>query len=87
MAAIALARALDRQGKTSGAIEILPPMVEPRSGDRDDLELDLQLAGLYRKVGREEEAERLEARVQNQLAYADADDVLLTELLYHRNEQ
>ena len=79
MAAIALAQALDRQGKTSGAIEILQPMVEPRSGDRDDLELDSQLAGLYRKVGREEEAERLEARVQNQLAYADADDVLLDE--------
>ena len=87
MAATALAQALDRQGKTSGAIEILAPMAEPRSGDRDDLELDLQLAVLYRKVGREEEAERLEARVQNQLAYADADDVLLTKLLYHRNEQ
>jgi hypothetical protein len=29
-------------------------------------------------VGQEEEAERLEARVQNQLAYADADEVLLT---------
>ena len=87
MAGIALAQALDRRGNTSGAIEVLAPMAGPLSGDRDDLELDLQLAGLYRKVGREEEAERLEARVQNQLAYADADDVLLAKLLYHRNEQ
>jgi len=62
-------------------------MVEPRSGGRDDLELDLELARCYRKVGKDKEAERLEAQVQNQLAYADADDVLLAKLLYHRNEQ
>ena len=80
MAGIALAQALDHRGDTSAAIKILQPMVEPSSGERDDLKLDSQLAHLYRKMGREEEAERLEARVQNQLAYADADEVLLTKL-------
>ncbi|MGH9544922.1 MAG: winged helix-turn-helix domain-containing protein [Terriglobales bacterium] len=83
MAGNALAQALDQQGNTNGAIEILQPMLEPRSGERDDLKLDLHLARLYRKVGREEEAERLEARVQNQLAYADPDDALLAELQHH----
>lgn len=86
MAGIALARALDRRGDTSGAIEILQPMVEPSPGEQDDLKLDSQLAGLYRKMGRAEEAERLEARVENQLAYADPDEELLTELRYHRNK-
>jgi predicted Zn-dependent protease len=86
MAGIALARALDRRGDTSGAIEILQPMVEPSSGEQDHLKLDSQLARLYRKMGRAEEAERLEARVENQLAYADADEELLTELQYHRNK-
>jgi DNA-binding winged helix-turn-helix (wHTH) protein/tetratricopeptide (TPR) repeat protein len=86
MAGIALARALDRRGDTRGAIEILQPMVEPSSGERDDLNLDSQLARLYRRVGREEEAERLEARVENQLAYADGDEALLTELQYHRKK-
>jgi len=86
MAGIALARALDRRGDTDDAIEILQPMVEPSSGERDNLKLDSQLALLYRKVGREREAERLEARVQNQLAYADADEELLAELRYHRNQ-
>jgi len=80
MAGIALAQALDHRGDTSAAIKILQPMMGPSSGERDDLKLDSQLAHLYRKVGREEEAERLEARVQNQLAYADADEVLLTKL-------
>jgi DNA-binding winged helix-turn-helix (wHTH) protein/tetratricopeptide (TPR) repeat protein len=87
MAGIALAQALDQQGKTSSAIEILQSMAEPRSGGRGNLEFDLHLAGLYRKVGREQEAEGLEAQVQNQLAYADADDVLLTKLPYHGNER
>ena len=81
-----LAQALDHHGDTSAAIKILQPMVEPSSGERDDLKLDSQLAHLYRKVGREEEAERLEAHVQNQLAYADADEVLLTKLHDDRNE-
>ena len=61
-------------------------MVEPSSGEPDDLNLDSQLARLYRKMGREEEAERLEARVENQLAYADSDEELLTELRYHRDK-
>ncbi len=86
MAGIALARALDRRGDTDRAIDILQPMAEPSSGERDDLELDVNLAHLFRKVGREEEAERLEARVENQLAYADSDEELLTELRYHRDK-
>jgi DNA-binding winged helix-turn-helix (wHTH) protein/tetratricopeptide (TPR) repeat protein len=86
MAGIALAQALDRRMDTSGAIAILQPMVEPSSGEQDGLKLDSQLARLYRKAGRAEEAEGLEARVENQLAYADSDEELLTELRHHRNK-
>lgn len=80
LAAMALAKALERQGKTEEAIRVLAAAVEsadPIFGTRD---ARLRLAQLYRVQGRPKEAERLEQTVRQSLAFADPDHPLLREL-------
>ena len=73
LAAMALARALERQGKAEEAIRVLAPEVESADVPYTMSDARLRLAQLYRMQGRPKEAERLEQMVQQALAYADPD--------------
>ena len=44
------------------------------------MRVQMELAQLYRKVGREEEAQKIEAELLKLLAYADPDHPMLVEL-------
>jgi tetratricopeptide (TPR) repeat protein len=82
IAAVALAKALERQGKTEEAIRVLAHEVEsdvPYGGK----EARLRLARLYRMQGRPKEAEEQELAVRQSLAYADPDHPLLALLNSH----
>jgi DNA-binding winged helix-turn-helix (wHTH) protein/tetratricopeptide (TPR) repeat protein len=79
LASVALAKALQRQGKTAEAIRVLVAALEsdfPHGGN----DARLLLADLYRQQGRHADAEKLEQEVRQSLAYADPDHPLLLEL-------
>jgi DNA-binding winged helix-turn-helix (wHTH) protein/tetratricopeptide (TPR) repeat protein len=84
-----LARAYEKQGDLDAALRVLQraaagkgkvsPCIGPFGGAwwlRDEL----QLADLYRKMGRMPEAERVENELRKMLIYADADHPILREL-------
>lgn len=76
IAAVALAKALERQGKTEEAIRVLAREVDSGLTITTN-NLYIHLAGLYRRQGRPKEAERLEESVRKSLAWGDPDHPLL----------
>lgn len=88
MGSESLAGALEKEGKLGEAVEILEHLAEAKgracvlySGDGSLwMKTRLQLAGLYRRMGRAGDARRLEDELRQLLAYADSDHILLREL-------
>lgn len=83
-----LATALSQQGDVDGAMRVLELASQQKaraifalaSAVPSWMRTQLLLAKLYRKVGRHEDARRIEAELLGLLAYADPDHVLLREL-------
>lgn len=88
MGSESLAGALEKEGKLGEAVEILEHLAEAKgracmlySGDGTLwMKTRLQLAGLYRRMGRAGDARRLEDELRQLLAYADSDHILLRKL-------
>lgn len=76
------ARALERQGDLPTAIQVMQQGWEQKPGSRalDRIEHKNQLRWLYRKAGREQEAQQIESELVKLLAYADEDHPILREL-------
>lgn len=91
LASEALARAWELQGSLSGAIHVLEQASQEktRAGMRNYAFLWMRgqwrLAQLYRKVGREQEAQKIEAEMLKLLAYADPDHPILLQLQRWQN--
>jgi tetratricopeptide (TPR) repeat protein len=85
-ASAALARIREQQGDLKRAIELLEPIraqrarLYQRGSGSYWLETQFHLAKLYRKAGRQREAEAIEDELRKLLVYADADHVLAREL-------
>ena len=87
LASLELARAWVGKGDPGEAIEVLEraslrkerTFIEHESGALW-LNARAQLAGLYRQVGREEEAQQVEDELRRYLAYADPDHPILLQL-------
>lgn len=83
-----LATALTQQGDAEGAIRVLELASKQKtraifnwvSAAPSWMRTQLLLAKLYRKVGRQEDARRIEGELRGLLAYADPDHVMLREL-------
>jgi predicted Zn-dependent protease len=76
-----LATAHERQGDLAGSLRVLEEACredEPRFGWF--WKIELQLAQLYRTLNRIEDARRIEAKLFNQLRYADEDHPILVQL-------
>jgi tetratricopeptide (TPR) repeat protein len=89
MGSESLAGALEKDGKLGEAVEILERLAEAKGracviygGEHGALWMRtrLQLAGLYRRLGREQEARRIDDELRKLLAYADPDHQLVREL-------
>ena len=92
VAAESLARLYEKEGKLEDALRILRNASEQKVQSYRDpmvgtgmvagywLIAELDMADLYRKMGRAAEAEKLEAGLLKMLAYADADHPILREL-------
>ncbi len=77
MAAEALSRALEQQGNLTEAIEALQSLEDQK---RLEMRARFRLAKLYRKAGRGNEAQRIEADLLRRLAIADPDYPILVAL-------
>ncbi|HKW63213.1 MAG TPA: winged helix-turn-helix domain-containing protein [Candidatus Acidoferrum sp.] len=85
----ALAQAYEKQGNFEAALRVLQRAADPEAKDCPCVALttghwwlrnELQLADLYRKMGRVPEAEKVEDELRKMLIYADADHPILREL-------
>ncbi|MDA2914237.1 tetratricopeptide repeat protein [Acidobacteriia bacterium AH_259_A11_L15] len=85
-AAESLADIWERQGDLPRAIQVLETASQEKKraffgGDAYDwMRVQMGLAQLYRKVGREQDAQKIEAELRKLLAYADPDHALLRQL-------
>ncbi|MEE8201861.1 MAG: tetratricopeptide repeat protein [Candidatus Acidoferrales bacterium] len=85
-AAESLAGIWERQGHLPRAIQVLEATSQEKKrsifggGGYTWMRVQMRLAQLYRKVGREEEAQKIEAELLKLLAYADPDHPLLRQL-------
>jgi len=82
-----LGRFYEQKGDYSNGIRVLEEANRPVPADRRLfaatnalVHVRAHLAGLYRKVGRGEEAEQIEQRLRERLKYADADHPILRQL-------
>jgi hypothetical protein len=73
------ASALEKQGEFAGAMDALKP-TELDDVDGPDLGALYHLAKLYRKVGNDAEAQKIEADLLKRLEYADSDRLILVQL-------
>ena len=88
MAAESLADALQQRGKMDRAVDVLQVAAQqnvrtfnmPRPAGYFWLRTQAQLAQLYRKNGRAQDAEKIEDDLRRLLAYADPDHALLAQL-------
>ncbi len=77
MAAEALSKALEQQRNLTEAIEVLQSLEDQK---RLEMRARFRLAKLYRKAGRGNEAQRIEADLLKRLAFADPDHPILLAL-------
>ncbi|MGH9863436.1 MAG: protein kinase domain-containing protein [Candidatus Acidiferrales bacterium] len=88
-----LARAWEQRGQIHKAVQVLEEAAQQRGQVLNGvsgpfwLRVQWQLAQLYRKTQREDEAQQVEAGLQNLLAYADPDHPILVELKRRRDER
>jgi len=83
-----LAEAYESQGDLQKALQVLEKAAQEKAGTYQWsgpqgfywIRVQWQLAQLYHKVGREGEAERIEAELLRYLAFADADHPILLQL-------
>lgn len=85
LGAESLARAWEQQGNLEKAIEVLEDASQQKNrsypgGAAAWIRVRVRLAQLYRKVGREREAQEIEAELLKLLAYADPDHPILLQL-------
>lgn len=88
IAAPALAQAYLKEGRTASALEVLEDAASNRvslygwlvDGVPFWMQDEMALAQLYRRLGRVQDAERIESELRKLLAYADPDYPLLVEL-------
>lgn len=89
LGAESLARAYEKRGNLSAAVAVLESAAANRIRvDGDDgmsgavlwMRDELELARLYGRLGRAQDAEKIEKELRKLLAYADPDDPLLVEL-------
>ncbi|MGH9531724.1 MAG: tetratricopeptide repeat protein, partial [Terriglobales bacterium] len=78
----AYARALQAKGDLPAAIQVVEQGWDQKPGSRalDRVQHKNQLRLLYRKLGKEQEAQQIEAELLKLLAYADEDHPILREL-------
>jgi len=98
VAAESLAQIYEKDGKLEDALRILRTASEQKAQSYRDPMVgagmvagywfitELEMADLYRKLGRVAEAQKLEAELLNLLAYADADHPILCELQKRQRE-
>lgn len=85
---VSLADALERQGELQKAVQVLEKASQQKTIAYENagstgaywLRVQWRLAQLYRKLGRPEEAEKVEAELSKILAYADPEHPILLQL-------
>jgi serine/threonine protein kinase/predicted Zn-dependent protease len=85
---VSLADALERQGDLQKAVQVLEKASQEKAIAYENsgstgaywLKVEWRLAQLYRKLGRSEEAEKVEADLSKMLAYADPEHPILLQL-------
>lgn len=83
-----LARAYERKGDLSKAIQLLEELSKEKiwaamfgwEGPASWMEVQGELARLYRKAGREQDAQKIESELRKLLIYADADHPIVRQL-------
>ena len=82
-----MAKALLQAGKAENALRVLEDASQQKSRYGRKVEwcrIQLRLADLYRQLGRETEAEKIEAELRQLLVYADSDYWIVQELNHRK---
>jgi len=82
-----LAKAWLQAGKVENALRVLEDASQQKNrlgGKGQWYRIQLRLADLYRQLGRETEAEKIEAELRQLLVYADSDFWIVKELNHRK---